>query len=122
MIDPVNSFQHRPLRTLSSVFQEALQTLFQTLLLLLLLLGIGGSVYKAIGAEGFLPGLLRAAWQIGPAYLLFVAVTLVVGALGLKRLLYRRPAAVTRAGDVLMFGCLALGTFCGLRLMITGGL
>ena len=121
MLDPVTSFQHRPLRTLSSVFHEAMQTLFELLILSLLLLGIIGLMFKAFGAGGLVPRLLHSAWQTGPGYLLAAVVALIVGAAWTKRAFYKRPAAVGRSGDLLVFSCLALGAFFALRLALTGG-
>ena len=70
MLDPVTSFQHRPMRTLSSVLQEGVQTLFELLIISLLLLGIVGFLFKAFGANGLVLRLLQSAWQGGPALLL----------------------------------------------------
>ena len=122
MIDPITSLQQRPMRTLSSIVQESLHTLFQILLLSMLLLGIGGIVFKAIGADGWLPGLLQSAWDSGPAHLVLATSALFVGGMWIKRFLYRRPNVNNRTGDFLVFGCLALGIFFALRLTITGGL
>lgn len=122
MIDPITSLQQRPMRTLSSIVQESLQTLFQALLLCMLLLGIGGTAFKAIGADGWLPGLLQAAWDSGPAHLVLATSALVVGGMWIKRFLYRRPSINTRSGDALVYGCFALGVFFALRLLITGTL
>ena len=122
MIEPITSLQQRPMRTLSSIVQESLQTLFQALLLCMLLLGIGGTVFKAIGADGWLPGLLQAAWDSGPAHLVLATSALVVGGMWLKRFLYRRPNINTRSGDALVYACFALGVFFALRLAITGSL
>ncbi len=122
MIDPITSLQQRPLRTLSSIVQESLQTLFQGLLLCMLLLGIGGTIFKAIGTGGWLPGLMQAAWESGPAHLVLATSALFVGGMWLKRFLYRRPNINTRSGDALVFGCFALGVFFALRLAVTGSL
>ncbi|MGD2138803.1 MAG: hypothetical protein PVH25_00285 [Burkholderiales bacterium] len=122
MLDPVTSFQHRPLRTLSSVFHEALQTLFELLILSLLLLGIVGLMFKAFGAGGLVPSLLQAAWDQGPGYLVVVTAGMVISVAWFKRLFYKRPAAIGRGGDMLVFGVLALGAFFGLRLLVTGSL
>jgi len=122
MLDPVTSFQHRPLRTLSSVLHEALQTLFELMILSLLLLGIIGFMFKAFGAGGLVPRLLQTAWETGPGYLVLATVALVVSVAWVKRAFYKRPAAIGRGGDMLVFGALALGAFFGLRLIVTGGL
>ena len=122
MLDPITNLQQRPIRTLGSLANEALQTIFQFLLLSMLLLGIGGTVYKAIGTDGWLPGLLLAAWESGPAQLVLATSALFVGVTWIRRILYRGPSANSRTGDAMMLGCLAIGVFFALRLAITGEL
>lgn len=122
MLDPITSFHQQPVRTLSSIIHESIHTLFEMLVLSLLLLGMGGLVFKAIGAGGWLPSLLTSAWQSGPGYLVCVSVGLFLGGVWLKRTFYRRPAAINRTGDALVFGCIALGAFFGLRLIFSGTL
>ncbi|NIO42740.1 MAG: hypothetical protein GTO41_22885 [Burkholderiales bacterium] len=122
MLDPVSSLQHRPIRTLNSMFHEGLHTLYELLIVALLILGITGFMLKAFGADGLVPRLLHTAWESGPSYLIFAVIGMVVGAAWLKRLFYRRPAIIGRSGDLLVFSFLAMGTFFGLRLMITGAM
>jgi len=122
MLDPVTNFQHQPVRTLSSLVQDFAQTLLQMLLLSLLLLGIGGLVFKAIGRDGWLPGLLEGAWNSGPGYLMAACGALLFGGVLIKRAFYRRPAAINRSGDTLVYAFLGLGLFFALRLTMTGTL
>ena len=122
MLDPLASFQHRPIRTLGNIVHESVQTLFQVFLLSLLLLGIGGVLVKALGKDGWLPGLLQSAWHSGPAYLLMVIIALFIVGAWFRRLAHQRPTAMSRAGDTMVFACLALGVFFSSRLIVTGGL
>lgn len=120
MLDPVSSFRHQPIRALSGALQEAIQTLFELLMVSLLLLGIVGFVYKAFGPDGLLLRLFHGAWQAGPAYILFALVALAISLVWLRRSFKRQPRAIGRSGDVLVLCFLAMGAFFGLRLITTG--
>jgi len=122
MLNPITNLHDRPLRYLASVLHETVYTIFQLLLLSLLLLGIGGFVVKAIGTDGWLPGMLQSAWHSNPIYALFVIGALVLGGGWLKRVFDHRLTKLNHTGDVLIYGCLALGVFFGMRLIITGSL
>ena len=122
MLNQITNLHDRPLRYLANVLHETILTIFQLLLMSLLLLGIGGFVFKAIGTDGWLPGLLQRAWHSDPVYALFVTGALVLGGVWLQRVQDQRPGKLNRAGDMLIYGCLALGVFFSMRLIITGSL
>jgi hypothetical protein len=122
MFNPITNLHDRPLRHLGHFIHEAAYTMFQLLLLSLLLLGIGGLVFKAIGADGWLPGMLERAWHSDPIYALFVVGGLVISGSYLKRFFDRRLNKINHVGDIMIYGCLGLGVFFGLRLAINGSL
>jgi len=122
MLDPVTQLQHQPIRTLSSIVHELALTLLQLLTLSLLLLGIGGIVFKALGTDGWLPSALAVAWDQGPGYLVAAVVALLLGSTWLSRTLTRRSDTTSHSADALVYACLALGVFFATRLYITGTL
>ncbi len=122
MLNPITNPHDRPLSHLGHLLYEVIYTLFQLLLFSLLLLGIGGVVIKAIGTDGWLPGMLESAWHVDPIYALFVVAGIGFGGSWLKRVFDERLDKIIHAGDILLYGCLALGVFFSLRLMITGSL
>ncbi len=122
MLNPIANLHDRPLRLVTSVLHEAVYTIFQLLLLSLMLLGIGGLVFKAIGAEGWLLDILQGAWHRDPIYALFVVGAAVLGGGWLKRVLEQRLATVEHIGDILIYGWIVLGVYFGSRLIITGSL
>lgn len=123
MINPVTELHSRPVRTLVGLFHESVHTLFQLLLLSLLLLGIGGLAFKALGTDGWLQQLLASAWDSGGlGHASLVLVALLAAGAWIKRLLYRRPHATHLGGDALAIGFLLMGAFFGLRLLVTGSL
>jgi hypothetical protein len=121
MFDPISHFSDRPARSLIGVLQEGIQTLFQLLLLCLLILGLGGLVYKAVGPDGWLESTLDLIWSSHPTSAILGGLALLIGATWLPRRLEKLPL-FGRGGDWLVYGCLAVGLFFALRLIATGGL
>lgn len=121
MLDPLSHLSDRPVRTLIGVCQEGFQTLFQLLLLCLLILGLGGLVYKAIGPDGWLESTLGRIWEAHPTYAITGTLALLIGGAWLHRRLEQLPL-FGRGGDWLVYGCLAFGLFFAVRLIATGGL
>jgi hypothetical protein len=121
MFDPLSHLTDRPVRSLIGIFQEGIQTLFQLLLLCLLILGLGGLVYKAVGPEGWLESTLGRVWEAHPTYAILGALALLIGGAWLQRRLEQLPL-FGRGGDWLVYGCLAFGLFFAVRLIATGAI
>ena len=121
MLEPLSHLSDRPVRTLIGVLQEGIQTLFQLLLLCLLILGLGGLVYKAVRPDGWLESTLGRIWDSYPVLAILGALALLIGGAWLPRKLERLPL-FGRGGDWLVYGCLAVGLFFALRLIATGAL
>ncbi|HEX4986341.1 MAG TPA: hypothetical protein VFV71_09785 [Burkholderiales bacterium] len=121
MFDPLSEISARPGRGLFNVLQEGVQTLFHLLLFSLLLLGFGGLIYKALRSGGWVETLLGGIWERHPT----AAVVALLGAAGVATLVKRyfdRGAALGKRGDMLVYGCLALGLFFAFKLVVTGTL
>lgn len=121
MIDPLSNLTDRPLRSLFGVLHEGFHTLFQLLFLSLLLLGLGGLIFKAVRPDGWLEALSSGLWQANPGYALALLLALIIGSTWLKRSVERLPL-FNRRGEWLVYGCLALGAFFALELIATGTL
>ena len=122
MLNPIVNLQNRNMRSLGSIFHEAAYTLFQLLLLVLLILGIGGVAYSAISSDGWLLSLLKNAWKRDPVYALLTTCGVVLGISWLKGFFERRLEKINYIGDLLIYGWLVLGAYFATRLILTGSL
>jgi len=121
MYDPLSPLTNRPARGVLNVLQEDIQTLFHLLLFSLLLLGFGGLIYKALRSGGWIESLLGSFWAQHPA----MTIVTLLGAMGVAALAKRYFDNVSmfgKRGDVLVYGCLALGLFFAFKLVVTGTL
>jgi len=121
MFDPFSDLTARPAKGLYNLVQEGLQTLFHLLLFSLLLLGFGGLIYKALRSGGWIETLLTNVWTQHPAMTvvaLFGAIASIAGA----RRFFNNAATLGKRGDLLVYGCLALGVFFAFKLLVTGSL
>lgn len=121
MLNPFSDLTDRPVRGVLSLLQEGIQTLFHLMLFSLLLLGFGGLIYKALRSGGWIQSLLES-FRAQPPATAVVALLFAVGvAAGAKR--YFDYGSMTgKRGDVLVYGCLALGLFFAFKLVVTGSL
>jgi hypothetical protein len=121
MYDPLSQLTNRPVRGVLNVLQEGIQTLFHLLLFSLLLLGFGGLIYKALRSGGWIESLLGSFWAQHPA----MTIVTLLGAMGVAALTKRyfdNASMFGKRGDVLVYGCLALGLFFAFKLVVTGAL
>jgi Na+/H+ antiporter NhaC len=121
MYDPLSQLTTRPVRGVLNILQEGIQTLFHLLLFSLLLLGFGGLIYKALRSGGWIESLLGSFWAQHPA----MTIVTLLGAMGVAALAKRyfdNVAMFGKRGDVLVYGCLALGLFFAFKLVVTGTL
>ena len=121
MFDPLSDLTARPARGVLHLLQEGIQTLFHLLLFSLLLLGFGGLIYKALRNGGWVESLLSSFWAQHPALTIAALLATVGVAAGVKRY-FDNGLMFGKRGDVLVYGCLALGLFFAFKLVVTGTL
>jgi len=121
MLDPLSNLTARPAKGLYSLMQEGLQTLFHLLLFSLLLLGFGGLIYKALRSGGWIDTLLANVWAQHPAMTFALLLGIIGGIAGARRF-FNNGAVWGKRGDLLVYGCLALGLFFAFKLLVTGSL
>ena len=122
MIDPFSDLTDRPVRGVLHLLQEGIQTLFHLLLFSLLLLGFGGLIYKALRSGGWIQSILESFfWAQHPATAIVALLAAVAVAAGAKRY-FDNVSMTGKRGDVLVYGCLALGLFFAFKLIVTGTL
>jgi hypothetical protein len=121
MFDPLSELTTRPARGMLQILQEGIQTLFHLLLFSLLLLGFGGLIYKALRSGGWVESVLGAFWAQHPAAAVMSLLAAVTVMTGVRRFL-DRLSLFGKRGDLLVYGCLALGLFFAFKLVVTGTL
>ena len=121
MFDPLSDLTSRPVTGVLQLLQEGIQTLFHLLLFSLLLLGFGGLVYKALRSGGWIEFLLGSFWGQHPAMAVAALLATTGVAAGTKRY-FDNGSMLGKRGDVLVYGCLALGLFFAVKLVVTGTL
>ena len=121
MFDPISNLTDRPARGVLHILQEGIQTLFHLLLFSLLLLGFGGLIYKALRSGGWIESMLGSFWAQHPA-MAIVALLGAVGAAAMAKRYFDHATMFGKRGDILVYGCLALGLFFAFKLVVTGAL
>ena len=121
MFDPFSELTDRPARGILHLLQEGIQTLFHLLLFSLLLLGMGGLIYKALRSGGWVESILGTFWAQHPVMGIAGVLAAIVAAAGAKRY-FDNVAKLGKRGDMLVYGCLALGLFFAFKLAVTGTL
>jgi Na+/H+ antiporter NhaC len=121
MFDPFSDLTDRPVRGVLHLLQEGVQTLFHLLLFSLLLLGFGGLIYKALRSGGWIESLLASFWAQHPA-MAVVALLAAGGVAAGARRYFNNGSMFGKRGDILVYGCLALGLFFAFKLVVTGAL
>ena len=120
LFETATSSRRTPVRTLSGAVREALRTVFQLSMLLLMIVGIGGIFYKSASPNGWLLRALDSAWDRGPIYLFFVVLGIIASGAWLRSFMYRRPGVNSRTGDVMAAGFIGAGLFFCVQI-INGG-
>ncbi len=121
LFDPLSDLTDRPVRGILNILQEGFQTLFHLLLFSLLLLGFGGLIYKALRSGGWIESALGGFWAQHPA----MAIMALLGAMGVATMAkqyFDNQSTFGKRGDLLVYGCLALGLFFAFKLVVTGAL
>lgn len=121
MLDPLSDLTARPVRSVLQILQEGVQTLFHLLLFSLLVLGFGGLLYKALRSGGWVESVLGRIWDQHPTLAIVMLLATLACATWGTRLFDRLPMFGKR-GDILVYGCLALGLFFAFKLLVTGSL
>jgi len=121
MFDPLSDLTARPVRGVLNILQEGIQTLFHLLLFSLLLLGFGGLIYKSLRSGGWIESLLGSFWAQHPT-MTVVTLLAALGVAGWVKRYFDNISMFGKRGDILVYGCLALGLFFAFKLVVTGTL
>jgi hypothetical protein len=103
------------------LLSDAASTLFNIILLLLLLLGVCGLIYKALKPGGWIGHVMDAAWHSHPGFAALAGMGILAGLVAAKRWLDATSEDGSR-GDILVYGGLALGLFFAFELFVNGAI
>lgn len=103
------------------LLSDAASTLFNAALLMLLVLGICGLIYKALKPGGWIGHVMDAAWHAHPGFAALAGMGILAGLVAVKRWLDSTSEDGSR-GDVLVYGGLALGLFFAFELVVNGSI
>lgn len=101
--------------------KSLLQFLIDFVFFCLMILGVGGVMFKILMPEGWLETWLHDIWKIRPGYALVTLCAALVAFLLAKRWI-DGFSVKTSLGDMIMYGWMLLGLFFGVRLLVTGSL
>jgi hypothetical protein len=100
---------------------DAFASIFNIALLLLLLLGVCGLIYKALKPGGWMGHVLDAAWHAHPGFAALAGMGALAGLVAAKRWLDATSEDGSR-GDILVYAGLALGLFFAFELFVNGSI
>lgn len=112
-------------RSFSQVLRGAFQDALAVGAVSLIMLGVGGLVYKLLSPDGWLTGWLGRIWDRSPGMLWLVAFVGAVAVIMGKHLYDRNPGGTpgnSLRGNFVVYGFLALGLFFFFKLLVTGSL
>jgi len=87
----------------------------------LVVLGVGGLLYKALKPEGWITTSLGQLWEKSPGLVWLAGFVIAVITLGFKHYFDRSGRRTSRA-NLLVYAFLALGLFFFFKLIVTGNL
>jgi hypothetical protein len=88
----------------------------------LVLLGVGGLVYKLLNPQGWLTGWFGELWDRSPGLVWLAAFGGAVAVILAKHFYDRNPHGRSNRGNLIVYAFLALGLFFFFKLIVTGSL
>lgn len=117
----LNPFAQRATHPGGRILAELAGIAVNSAVVALLVLGVGGLIYKLLKPSGWIGGWLSRFWNFHPGYAALVCFGLLAGGYGLKRWLDGNSMDGAR-GDILVYAGLALGIFFAFELLVTGSI
>ena len=99
--------------------KSILQLVFDFALFCLMIVGVGGVMYKVLMPGGWFQGWASELWQLGTGHALVFTVFALIS-FALAKLWLRSLNMKTAFGDLILYGWMALGLYFIVKLITTG--
>ncbi len=99
--------------------KNPLQLLVDFIFFCLVILGVGGTMFKVLVPDGWLKVAMSEIWQFDPDLMLVIAVFALIAFILAKRWL-GGFSAKTSLGDLIMYAWMAAGIYFAFKLLVTG--
>lgn len=96
-----------------------LQLLVDFIFFCLVILGVGGTMFKVLMPDGWLKIFMHEIWQFNTNFMLVIPVFALIAFILAKRWLGGFSAKAT-LGDLIMYVWMALGLYFAFKLLVTG--
>lgn len=99
--------------------KSLLQLLVDFIFFCLMILGVGGTMFKVLMPDGWLKIFMHEIWQLNTGFMLIIPVFALIAFILAKRWLDGFNAKAT-LGDLIMYAWMALGLYFAFKLLVTG--
>lgn len=96
-----------------------LQLLVDFIFFCLMILGVGGVMFKVLMPDGWFSVVMKEIWQLEPGFMLVIPIFALIAFILAKRWLGGFNAKAT-LGDLIMYAWMALGLYFAFKLLVTG--
>jgi hypothetical protein len=118
----MNRVSGRTSRSLAETLRSGLEDAVAVAVVGLVVMGVGGLVYKLLNPDGWLTDWLGRLWEKSPGLVWLVGFVGAVVVIGGKHVYDRNPPGNTTRGNLLVYAFMALGLFFFFKLVVTGAL
>jgi hypothetical protein len=118
----MNRVSGRTSKSFSHMLRSGLEDAVAVAVVVLVVLGIGGLVYKLLNPDGWLSDWLGRLWAKSPGLVWLVGFVGAAVVIFGKHAYDRNPRADSARGNLVVYAFLALGLFFFFKLIVTGSL
>ena len=118
----MNRVSGRTARSLTETLRSGLEDAVAVAVVGLVVMGVGGLVYKLLNPDGWLTDWLGRLWNKSPGLVWLVGFVGAVAIIAAKHFYDRDPPGNRVRGNLLVYAFMALGLFFFFKLVVTGTL
>jgi hypothetical protein len=118
----MNRVSGRTSRTLGQMLRSGMEDAVAVAVVGLVVLGVGGLVYKLLNPDGWLSDWLGRLWDKSPGLVWVVGFVGATAVIAGKHFYDRNPRGNSTRGNLVVYAFLALGLFFFFKLVVIGSL